>query len=580
MDLSVQLSSPSVQFSTPLRVQEELRSRTEDAPVKKRRNNKGGWKIMPFIVGNESCANLATASLSANLVVFLIFQYKMDQIQAAKISTIWGGIKDISPIIGAIVADSYLGRFWTILVASFTYIMAMLLVTLISVDIEQLRGTQYGLALLYIFLILTVVGTSGVKSSSIAFGAEQFDSNDEEGRKNQQSFFNWYYCAATLSTMLGMTIVVYIQSNVSWKWGFALATLLMIISTVLFSLGTKYYVMVNPQGSAFSGYLQVIVASIRKRNLVLPSDPRELYDVPLNKETDDVKLFSTDFLKFFNKAAIISREDNKEHTSTPNPWKLCSVQKVEELKSLIRILPIWSAGIPVSIILLGSASTYMIYQARIMHRKLSVHFEMPIASMAVFALLTISIWLPIYDKVIIPLFRRLTKRSEGITLIERTGTGLVISVITMVVAALVEIKRRNSMEPISVFWLAPQYTLLGLAEAFYALGMIEFFYVQFPPSMRSTAVALYWCGMGIGLLFSSVIITVVHNATGGNRINAWLNENLNEGRLEYFYWFYAAFGLLNWFYFLLCAKLVRDPRQCNNGSDHQQQENTQVSSSF
>ncbi|XP_059063574.1 protein NRT1/ PTR FAMILY 2.13 [Cryptomeria japonica] len=569
----------SVQLSSPLRVQEGLHSRTEDAPVKKKRTNKGGWKIMPFIIGNEGCANLATASLSANLVVFLIQQYKLDQLEAAKISNIWGGIKDISPILGAIVADSYLGRFWTILVASFTYIMAMVLVTIMSADIERIRGTGYGLALLYIFLTLTVVGTGGVQSSSIAFGAEQFDSKDEEDRKNQQSFFNWYYCGATVSIMLGMTFVVYLQSNVSWKWGFGVATILMIISTVLFSLGTKYYVMVSPQGSAFTGYLQVIVASIRKRNLVLPSDSRELYDVPLDKEKVDLKLFSTDIFKFFNKAAIISREDYMEPGSMPNPWKLCPVQKIEELKSVIRILPIWSTVISVSIILGGSASTYMVYQAMIMNLNLGPHFKMPIASISAFVLLTISIWLPIYDKLIIPFFRSLTNRSEGITLIERIGTGIFISVITMVVAGLVEIKRKNSGKPISVFWLAPQYSLLGLAEAFCGVGMVEFLYVQFPTSMRSTAVALYWSGMGIGSFLSSVVITVVHNATGGNRRNARLNENLNDGRLEYFYWFFAGLGLLDFFYFLLCARLVRHSRSCSNDSD-QQKENEQVSLSI
>ncbi|GLJ30068.1 hypothetical protein SUGI_0594600 [Cryptomeria japonica] len=564
----------SVQLSSPLRVQEGLHSRTEDAPVKKKRTNKGGWKIMPFIIGNEGCANLATASLSANLVVFLIQQYKLDQLEAAKISNIWGGIKDISPILGAIVADSYLGRFWTILFASFSYILALLLMTVVSVVIDQIRGTEYDIVLLYIFLTLMVVGSSGVKSSSIPFGAEQFDSIDDKDRKNQQSFFNWYYCASTVSIMLGLTFLVYIQSNVSWQWGFGLATILMIISTLIFTLGSKYYIMVTPQGSALTAYVQVIVASISKRNLVLPSDPTELYDVPLDKGKDDLKLSSTDHFKFLNKAAIINREDEKEHTSTPNPWKLCPVQKVEELKSVIRIIPIWSVEILVSIILLGTASTYMIYQAMIMHRKLSPQFEIPPASMSVFTLLTISIWLPIYDKLIIPLFRRLTNKSRGIGLIERMRMGLVICVLTMVVAALVEIKRKNSREPISVFWLAPQYCLLGLAEAFYGVGMIEFLYVQFPQSMRSTAVSLHWCGMGVGLLLSSVVITVVHNATGGNRKNAWLNENLNEGRLECFYWFFAALGLLNLFYFLFCARLVRNP--CNNNAD-QQQENKQVS---
>ncbi|GLJ30070.1 hypothetical protein SUGI_0594630 [Cryptomeria japonica] len=551
MDLSVQVTSP-------LRLQEELRSKVEGVPLSgKEKFKKGGWKIMPFVIGNESCANLAVISLSANLVVFLTTQFYMNQVAAAKIATIWGGINALAPILGAFIADSYLGRFWTIVLSSVTYILALGIVTIISLLLPTLRGSKIELGLLYVFLVLMIVASSGVKSSSIPFGAEQFDKNDAEERKKQQSFFNWYYFASSASVMLGLTFVVYLQSNVSWSWGFGLATALMAISTGFFLAGTKFYVFVSPEGSALTGFAQVIVASIRKTNLVLPSDPRELYDVPADKDDVEPRLSSTDLFKFLNKSAIRRTEDFKDNGSTPNPWKLCPVQKVEELKSVISVLPIWSAGIVVAIILNGTANTYMIYQAKLMNRKLGPHFEIPAASMGVFALLAISIWLPFYDRVILPCFRRLRNRSQGITLIERIGTGIIFSILTMVVAAMVEVKRRNSRATLSVMWLMPQYVFLGLAEAFYAIGLIEFFYLQFPKNMRSTAVALFWCSMGVGLLLSSVVITVVHNASGGDSHNAWLAQNLNHGRLDYFYWLYAGLGLLNFCYFVVCVRLVR-----------------------
>ncbi|KAH9300680.1 hypothetical protein KI387_012263, partial [Taxus chinensis] len=342
MDLSVQVASP-------LRLKEEIRSKSEDMSVSgKKTHTKGGWKIMPFIIGNEACANLAVTSLSANLVVFLITEFYMDLVTAARIATIWGGVNYLSPVVGAFIADSYLGRFWTIVSASVTYILALGLVTLISLLLPTLRGSKVQLGLLYQFLVMMIVASSGVKSSSIPFGAEQFDNKDAEGRKKQQSFFNWYYFASTVSVMFGLTFLVYLQSNVNWSWGFGVATVLMIISTGFFLCGTKYYVFVSPGGSALTGFVQVIVASIRKRNLVLPSDSRELFDLPLDKEEIDQKLCLTDQFKFLNKAAISTKEDYMKNGSTPNPWRLCPVQKIEELKSVISVLPIWSAGIVVS----------------------------------------------------------------------------------------------------------------------------------------------------------------------------------------------------------------------------------------
>ncbi|CAN1120301.1 Protein NRT1/ PTR FAMILY 4.5 [Linum perenne] len=54
---------------------------------------------------------------------------------------------------------------------------------------------------------------------------------------------------------------------------------------------------------------------------------------------------------------------------------------------------------------------------------------------------------PIYNHVIIPFARSVTKTEMGITHLQRIGTGLVLSIVAMVVATLVESKRkRTTME--------------------------------------------------------------------------------------------------------------------------------------
>ncbi|KAF3655736.1 hypothetical protein FXO38_06711 [Capsicum annuum] len=54
----------------------------------------------------------------------------------------------------------------------------------------------------------------------------------------------------------------------------------------------------------------------------------------------------TDQFRFLNKAAVKTSEDqiNSSDGSAVNPWRLCSIQQVEEVKCLLKIIPIWVAG--------------------------------------------------------------------------------------------------------------------------------------------------------------------------------------------------------------------------------------------
>lgn len=131
---------------------------------------------------------------------------------------------------------------------------------------------------------LLVVGGSGIRPCNLAFGADQFNPNTDSGRKGINSFFNWYYFTYTFAVMVSLTIIVYVQSNISWSIGLGIPTLLMFFSCVFFFVGTNIYVIVLPQGSPLLAVVQVIVASIKKRGLESPEQPwLSLFDyVPKN----------------------------------------------------------------------------------------------------------------------------------------------------------------------------------------------------------------------------------------------------------------------------------------------------------
>lgn len=143
--------------------------------------------------------------------------------------------------------------------------------------------------------------------------------------------------------------------------------------------------------------------------------------------------------------------------------------------------------------------------------------------------------------------------------------GLVLSFIAMGLAGIIEsIRRGKSIEQgfednpsgvvdMSAMWLFPQFILLGLAEAFNAIGQIEFFYSQFPKSMSSIAVAVYTFGMALSSIVSAIMIKIVDSVTAKGGNISWLASNLNKGHYDYYYWLVAFLNFLNLFYYLFCC---------------------------
>ncbi|EAZ15091.1 hypothetical protein OsJ_30504 [Oryza sativa Japonica Group] len=90
-----------------------------------------------------------------------------------------------------------------------------------------------------------------------------------------------------------------------------------------------------------------------------------------------------------------------------------------------------------------------------------------------------------YDAVLVPLARRATGNDRGLSHLQRIGVGLALSAVAMAYSAQVERRRRRPAaeeEAMSIMWQAPCYLVLGMAEVFTSIGMLEFFYERSPGS--------------------------------------------------------------------------------------------------
>ncbi|KAF7809185.1 protein NRT1/ PTR FAMILY 2.13-like [Senna tora] len=548
---------------------EESLVRSETCPTKP------GWKAMPYILGNETVERLATFGMTANFMVYLMKEYNMDQVLASNILNTWLGVCNIIPIFGAFLADSYFGKFKTIALASFASLLGMLIVTLTawvpqfhpspcSFDQQQLGvcmgHTNFQLTVLLMGLFWLAIGTGGIRPCSVPFAIDQFDLTTSQGRRGTTKFYNFYYTTQTIIMLFNQTLLVYIQDSVSWALGFALPTLFMFSAILFFFSGSNIYAYVEPKGSIFSGLAQVLVAAKHKHHL--QEDSHRVFYGPDSANGGDLKLPLTMQFRCLNKGALMEENDLKDDGSIRDPWRLCSVQQIEEFKCLIKIVPIWVASI-ISYLPIGQLAIFPISQALKMDRHLWGSFEVHPGSITVIQLLTIALFLPLYDAFISPALARITKQEQGLTTLQRIGLGHVFAVLTLAVSGVVERERRvraishgspDGVAAMSVMWLAPQFILLGFVQVFTIVGHTEFYNKECPESMRSIGNSLLCLTVSGASYLSSFIVNVVHNYTGRQGHPDWLNNDINKGRLENYYFILAALGILNLSYFLFCAR--------------------------
>ncbi|KAF3971555.1 hypothetical protein CMV_004861 [Castanea mollissima] len=512
----------------------------------------GGWNAAIFIFFVEVAERFAFFGLAANLITYLTNELHQPISTAAKNVNTWAGVSYIVPLFAAFVADSLFGRFNTILLASVIYVMGMILLTL-SVSVVPL---DYRKAIFFVALYIIAVGEGGHKPCVQTFAADQFEEDSLEDKKVKSSFFNWWFWGIVAGQCSAILVAIYVEDNVGWTAGIGMLAIAMAVALITFLLGIKRYRKQGPLGSPLTTVAQVLVAAVRKWRMKQKFDNCSVYHgdgllAPGQPKTQT--LAHTNQLRCLDKAMII---DNLDAMRTiRDPWRLCSLHQVEEVKLVLRLFPIWLSCLMFAIVI-SQMNTFFVKQGSTLQRSITPHFIIPPASLQALVGLTILLNMPIYDRVFVPIARKFTGHPSGITVLQRIGIGLFLSIFIMIVSALVEAKRINvvkeynlldqpkSIVPMRVWWLLPQYIITGLVEIFTYVGLQELFYAQMPEAMRSLGAAVYLSVTGIGNFISSAIISMVQ-AISSRYGEEWLGENINRAHLDYFYWVLAGLSALN-----------------------------------
>uniref|UniRef100_A0AAX7TUQ8 Solute carrier family 15 member 1 n=1 Tax=Astatotilapia calliptera TaxID=8154 RepID=A0AAX7TUQ8_ASTCA len=230
-----------------------------------------------FIVVNEFCERFSYYGMRAVLVLYFKYFLKWDEDFATTIYHTFVALCYLTPILGAIVADSWLGKFKTIVYLSIVYTVGQVVMAISAIqDITDTNkdGTPDNMtlhvALSMLGLFLIALGTGGIKPCVAAFGGDQFEDHQE---KQRSTFFSIFYLSinagSLISTLItpilrGRTCGIHIQQE-CYPLAFGVPAALMVVALIVFIVGSPMYIRNPPQGNIIVKVCKCIGFAVKNR---------------------------------------------------------------------------------------------------------------------------------------------------------------------------------------------------------------------------------------------------------------------------------------------------------------------------
>lgn len=483
----------------------------------------------------------------------------------------WNGFVYVTPLLGGYIADTHLGRYKTILLFSCLYLIGLSLFVVGSIP----GAITVGLVFFAMYTI--ALGAGGIKPNVSTMGADQFDPQYEQDKKEAAQFFSYFYWSINLGSLIAYSLVAYVcqfglpfLGGESWGFfiGYLIPTVMMFIGVAVFVSGSGRYKKVRPKGSMLSTAAGIVYeAIITRRSYTSPT-------------------------------GYVLDKASEEHGGSFAPNDVEGVKYVAKLAPFLSVMiPFWG--------IYGQTKTAFQIQGCQMQVDLG-GFELPISAMNMFNNIAILILVPYADQIFYPWLKR---KGYNLTMLHKIALGFSFAALAMLISALVEYARMEyapspagyesqnardnishcrdiddfnpylyqqwyagteedqpascsqtcstidpatglldlscidcdnipQMSGISIMWQVPQFVIIGIAEIFASITALEFFYSQAPSRMRSVSQAsnLFTNAMGSWL---TIPLTLVVNADPNN---PWIASNIDEGNLEAY--FYLLFGMM------------------------------------
>ncbi|XP_067670794.1 solute carrier family 15 member 4-like [Haliotis asinina] len=490
---------------------------------KRKLGSKEMYSVVCLLVCNL-CEQMTFYSVAANMILFCTSVLDYSSPEAATISLVFSGIVLFLNVPGGYIADSMAGRYNTILGSGLIYLIGLVMIPISAVDYKDMFGrSEDGSACdmtlearrVYFLggLVFVALGTSSIRANIGAFGALQVEGLGEDA---VQSFFNWFYWVNNAGALIAFSGVAYLQQNISWVWGLSVPFFSMCLALVVFVLARGTYQHTPPAGSVLTS-----VFSLWRRGCGQFEKMRKTK----GGSYDDVT--------------------------------------VDGAVGVLRIVPVFLLMIFYWVIYSQMMSTFFL-QSESLNVKIG-DVKVPAAMLSIFDILVILLVIPLVDRLIYPLFRRL---GWPLKPLQRIGVGLLLVGGSVVTAGVVEMFRKQDLSvngaviqvlgdekfnasSMSVLVQVPQFALVGASEVFASITGLEFAFTQAPPSMQGLLTGLFMMTWGLGTFVSSAILKIVEVST---KDDPWLPDDINNGKAEYWFFLLGGMMFVNFIGFIFVAR--------------------------
>uniref|UniRef100_A0A4W4HGX8 Solute carrier family 15 member 1 n=1 Tax=Electrophorus electricus TaxID=8005 RepID=A0A4W4HGX8_ELEEL len=230
-----------------------------------------------FIVVNEFCERFSYYGMKAVLVLYFRYFLQWDDDLATTIYHTFVALCYLTPILGAIVADSWLGKFKTIVYLSVVYTIGQAILAVSAIhDITDLDhngkpdSMAFHVALSMVGLSLIALGTGGIKPCVSAFGGDQFEDQQE---KQRSTFFSIFYISINAGSLLSTLITPILRAQECginsqqkcYPLAFGVPAVLMAVALVVFIMGSNMYTKAAPKGNIMLEVCRCIGFAIKNR---------------------------------------------------------------------------------------------------------------------------------------------------------------------------------------------------------------------------------------------------------------------------------------------------------------------------
>lgn len=188
-----------------------------------------------YIVGNEACERFSFYGMRSILTLYMTSVLLMSEKEAMEISHLFIALIYILPMLGAWIADRFLGRYHTILYVSIFYCIghAVLALADLTGDIETKR------IILFTGLFIIAVGAGGIKPCVSAFVGDQAEGLRDKALMTR--IYAAFYWSINLGSFFSFLVVPWARQSLGYGWAFGIPGIFMAIATIIFWCGRRHY---------------------------------------------------------------------------------------------------------------------------------------------------------------------------------------------------------------------------------------------------------------------------------------------------------------------------------------------------